>query len=243
MGAIIDMVALVLILLFAIVGAKKGFIRSFISFFGTLLSLIFALLLCGVVTSFLEEHFSLVTTISNSINGSISSMFGETIMNTPLSSVSEGGLSGAGIAGWIVNIIIKLQGNNLPADTTIGQILPPTFAYYIVILISIIIMYILFKIIFYIIGRIAKDKKSPFATKPDRFFGFLLGIFQGVLFVELLVLVINIIPLNFVQDVALGIKDAPFTNFLSSINLLSYIMNAVITGNYLPGFITNLISR
>ena len=54
-SAIIEIVALALIVGSCFVGYKKGFAKTFVSTFGSILSIIFALLLSGVVAKFLEN--------------------------------------------------------------------------------------------------------------------------------------------------------------------------------------------
>ena len=60
---IIDIVTVALLLIFAIVGTVRGFAKTFISSFGTILSLIFAVLLCSLVATFLEQSFGLFSAI------------------------------------------------------------------------------------------------------------------------------------------------------------------------------------
>ena len=67
-GAIVDIVALILFVGFAINGAKKGFIKSLISTFGSIISLFVAILLCSSVANFLENQFGFATQIGSWLN-------------------------------------------------------------------------------------------------------------------------------------------------------------------------------
>ena len=66
LNTIIDLVALAIICAFIIIGACKGFVKTFFTFFGGFLSLLFAALLCTAVAKTLKNHFGLVTSVAKS---------------------------------------------------------------------------------------------------------------------------------------------------------------------------------
>ena len=68
LSATVDIVALIFVGVFALWGLIRGFTKTFFSAFGTMLSLLFAVLLCSTVANFLQEKFALVTTISESVS-------------------------------------------------------------------------------------------------------------------------------------------------------------------------------
>ncbi len=241
-GAIVDIVALVFLLGFAILGYVRGFAKSFVSLFGTIFSLILALLLCPTVARFIENQFSLVSTISKSLEGTLSKLFGETIMNTTLEQATESSLGDAGVAGWIVSLIIIFKGESgIPTDVTLNQLLCPTIAYYVVILIAIVILFIIFKILFFLLGVLIKKLYViKLVEVTDRILGLALGIISGVIYLDGIILLISIIPLGFVQDLYSYILSSGFTMFIHNINLFGWIMNAV-SVNDVVSFVKDVI--
>ncbi len=238
---IIDIVAGVLIVLYACYGLYRGFLKSFISFFGTILSILFAVLLCGTTTNFLEKQFSFASALSESIGGALASIFGAT-MDIPLSSANNGTLPG--IALWIVNSLLKIKDSGeLPSSTTLNQIISPIFAYYLANVISFIVLFIIFKIIFFLVGDIFDKviKKVNITNKINKTLGFILGIFNGIIVINLLIIIINVIPLEFAQEISANIHLAPFTNFLNSINIFSLIFNSLNNVGNLIEIIKNLL--
>ena len=137
MPVIVDVVAIAFVALFAIRGISKGFAKLFVSVFGTILSLLFAVLLCTSVANFLQSQFSLVTTVSKSISGILEKVFGGPIMNTTLEQATTEKLAELGLGDWLSSIILSFASDSsIPTDTTLNEIICPTFAYYVVIVIA-----------------------------------------------------------------------------------------------------------
>ena len=214
LSATVDIVALIFVGVFALWGLIRGFTKTFFSAFGTMLSLLFAVLLCSTVANFLQEKFALVTTISESVSVALSDAFGAELMNATLRDVSAGYLENAGLNGLLVELILSMQ-TELPLDTTLNMIICPTVSYYIVLIISVIALFIIFKIIFFLIGEIVKKlyKNRTIATF-DKFFGFALGLLHGIISLELIIMAISVMPVPILQDVYSAIQTSTFANFI-----------------------------
>ncbi len=233
-GAIIDVVALVIVFGFALVGLKKGFVKSLISTFGTVLSLLFAVLLCTRVADVLESKFSFVSKLSNSIANFLDRLVGEDIMNTPLSHASDDIFGSAGIGGIIASVILSVKNDtSIPLNTSIRDVLAPTFSYYVIIAISVVILYILFKIALFLIGEIIKRNlyKINSVAKTDKLLGFIFGLISGIVYIEFFILIISILPLGFCQNLYVQIHATTFTAFIEKINLYSKLINMLSIGS------------
>ncbi|MBO5068330.1 MAG: CvpA family protein [Clostridia bacterium] len=242
LSATVDIVALIFVGVFALWGLIRGFTKTFFSAFGTMLSLLFAVLLCSTVANFLQEKFALVTTVSENVSVALSDAFGAELMNATLRDVSAGYLENAGLNGLLVELILSMQ-TELPLDTTLNMIICPTVSYYIVLIISVIALFIIFKIIFFLIGEIVKKlyKNRTIATF-DKFFGFALGLLHGIISLELLIMAISVIPIPMLQDVYSAIQVSAFANFIEDINLFNLIINAVIKSDVFD-FVKGLILK
>ena len=228
-GAIVDIIALVFIALFTIRGFVKGFAKTFVSVFGTMLSLLFAVLLCSTVAKFLESEFSFVTTVAGKLGGSLDKIFGADLMNSTLKDASENALNDAGVGGWLIAIILAFKSDtSIPMTTPLRDLIAPTFAYYIVIIISVILLFILFKIILFLIGELVKKLYAiKLIEKTDRVLGLLSGFVSGVVHLEFLIMIISFIPLSFMQNVYGHIQASTIASFIENINLFSRIMSAI----------------
>lgn len=232
-GAIIDGIALLIIIISFAVGAKKGFVKTFFSVFGGILSLLLAVLLCSAVAKFAESEFGAVTSVSGWLEGVLRNIFGETLMDTTLADANETGLADAGIATWLLKIIMSMKGSSdIPANTTLNQIISPVFAYYIVALICVLLLYIIFRLIFFLIGEIVgKLHTITMIRVVDGFLGAILGIIRGIFIIDILLMIISVLPIGFVQNIAIEIESTIITSFFSRFNLFGYIINALISGN------------
>ena len=225
-GAIVDFVALSLIILITVMSAKQGFIKTFLSTFGWIISLILAVLLCGVVARFVESKFGYISSVSRWLEGLTVKIFGNDLMNTTLSEATEGGMDG-NLADWIVKLVLSAKSSSISQDVTINQIICPTIAYYIVSVIALIALFILFKIVFYIIADISKFKQRTVAGKLNGFLGGMLGFVKGIIILDFIIIIVNAIPFSFVQSIAAQISNSYITNAFSKVNVISLMFNSL----------------
>ena len=109
LSAIIDIIALTLIGFFAFWGYKKGFVKTFIATFSIFFSLLFAVLLSGVTAKFMESQFSMTSKMASGLQGTLTRVFGDKLMNTTLEQAGSSNLSGAGLSGLIVKMVLSLK--------------------------------------------------------------------------------------------------------------------------------------
>ncbi len=242
-GAILEALALIVFIVSIIVGAKKGFIKSLISTFGSLLSLIFAVLLCSTVAKVLEDKFSLVTTISGKLTGVLTGIFGEELMNTPLASATEDVLSEQfNLSLYLIRIILSIKTSDIPQDTTLSNIIAPVFGYYIVCILSVIVLYILFRIIFFLIGEIVKKLHSnKFIGTTDIVLGIVFGAIKGIITINFALMILGIIPIGFIQNFVASTTDTIFVNIISKIDVVSLILKAMASVN-IPELVVGMLS-
>lgn len=229
-SAIIDIVALCIVVLLVVLGFKKGFAKTFVSAFGSLLSLLIAILLCTSVASFLESHWGAVSSLSNSLSGFFSKTFGAELMDTTLAQANENALTEGNVAAWIIRLVIAAKNDgSFDPNTTLNQIITPIFSFYVVAIISAVALYIVFRIIFFLIGELIKKAHVlPLVGIVDRLLGALLGLIRAVTYVSLLVWIINILPIGYVQTViAPEVSNTILVSFLNKINLFELLLGAL----------------
>ncbi len=231
-GSLISLIVIVLLVLFTAIGLIRGFAKTFISVFGKFLSILFAVLLCALCVDFLEEKFALVSKFAHTLEGTVESIFGAELANTKLLEASERSLTEAGVAKWIAEIIIKVQGEGaLSPGTTLKTLIAPIFAYYIIKVASVIVLYILFRIIFHLIGNIVVRLKTfKLINVTDRILGLLIGFIHGMLILNIAFIIINVVPISFFQNISVGIETSPVASFFSKINMFDLILQSF--GNF-----------
>lgn len=242
-SATANIVALVFVLGFTLYGFIRGFAKTFVSMFGTILSLLFAILLCGSVANFLQNKFSLVSNIAGKLGNVLTNIFGDTVMNTTLGNASEANLQDAGLSLIVINLIMTFKGDNtLPTDTTLNNIICPTFAYYIVLIISIVGLFIVFKLIFIVIGNIVKNMHDvSIVAKVDKSLGLALGLVSGIIYLEMIIMVIGAIPIGGIQNLYATIINSPIPKFFCAINPYDSILK-LISFKDIAKFVSNFVA-
>lgn len=233
-SAIVDAVALAFVIIFALAGLINGFAKTFFKTFGTIIALLLSALLCPLVVDFLQNSFTLIEVVSKGISGTLTKIFGEELMNMSLTDASEQVLKDSGLIGFVVSIVIAVKAEgSIPLGTTLNQVICPTFAYYIVLVLAFIIVFILLKLIFKVFESIIKAlyQKLPFIMATDRILGLVLGLLNGIVNLEIVIMVISVIPLGFMQDLYASIQISTVANFIEDINLFRVILSSISTTN------------
>ena len=238
-SAIIDIVALALIIVSVIIGFKKGFAKTFVSTFGSIISIILALLLAGVSAKFVESQFGLTSSIAKGLEGSLSNLLGEELMNTTIEQASNVNLQEAGLSSLIIKMVLSAKGNtSLPPDTTLNKIVCPTFAYYITALICVVVLYILFRIALFLIAELVlKARKWKLVKGLDGGLGVLLGAIRGIVIVQIIIMIIGVLPWGFFNSIVDAIPKTFITRFLQTINVFPAIISALADTSHVIGLI------
>lgn len=230
-GAIADILALVFLLVFAVRGFIRGFAKSFVETFGSIISLILAILLGSTLTNILESTFSLVTTVSGSLEGPLAGIFGEKLMSTPLSQVNNEILSESGVGGWLITIILSVS-TDVNNALSLGEIISPIVAYYIVVAISIIVLFIVFKLIMRLFaGLVEKLYALPFVKALDKILGLVFGLLSAVIYLQLAYTVLSIIPLGFVKDIFREVQGSGVMYAINKLNIFGLLLDRISVGD------------
>ena len=230
-SAIVDIVALALILGFAIYGATKGLINTLIKTFGTIIAVVLAVLFCGKFAVFLEDKVGIITFFSEKVSGITEKIFGAEVVNMTLAEVesAEHLLSSSGnkLSLFIINIILKIKGEGVSESLTVNEVLAPTFAYYISIVITGVALFILFKIALFFIGRlITKLHRFKPLGALDKILGLLFGIIEGVVWIQIAASIVAVIPLGFIQTLNEYIVGSTLVNLINKFNILGLLLGA-----------------
>ncbi len=173
----LDVIVVIIVLIVAFFGLARGFLKSLLKLFGTLVTLIVSILLAKPFSTLLENWFGMSSAIGHSLEPSISSAVGT---------------DGGSIPNFFLNKFAEIlmgqnywqnyaQGSADPAFITdfsahIGDIIG--------VVISVIILYILFRIVIAILERIFDAlTRNRVVGSVDRVLGLVLGLAKGFLMV------------------------------------------------------------
>lgn len=159
--------------------------------------------------------------------------------------VNEGNLGSLSVPKFIVNLLLKIASDgSVPADTAVVDVLAPAFAYYIAVVIGFVLCYILFRILFFLIGRLFKGvNKIPLLGGVNRLLGFLLGAIQGFLVVYVALSVVDLLPFGFLEGFKNLLAASKVASGIMSINVFGILFGTVNPLDYITGKTAFLNSR
>lgn len=203
----VDIVVCAFLLVMGIIGYFRGFFKTLISFFGTLVTLIIAILLAKFVSGWLENLFGMTTAFSNWIKPTVADecadgvlsgvllIFGKILMghsvyniDNPETVQSEEFISA--FSGELGNIIATVA--------------------------TVIILFVVIKIVLLILNKVfEKLTQDKVIGDLDKFLGFVLGLLKGGLAVLSIVALIYVL-----SPVITSLGD--LVESMSSTNPVSY---------------------
>ena len=194
---IADLVFLVLIIIFAIVNARKGFVHCFFSIVSTVVAIILVCLFAGKVQEWTGGLFGLEDVLKNGIGNGLSKIAPFDIDISP--SGIEAQLSGIALPEFIKDAVIQEVQSLTPEvaeGTLLGQYVGGSIAELLSLLICSVALFFLVKLVMLILrGIFTKIAESvEFFRKINRLGGMLVGIFKAFVLVCVVLAVLSLIP-------------------------------------------------
>jgi hypothetical protein len=154
--------------------------------------------------------------------------------------VSQEGLANNGLGSWLISAVLSINAESVNIGKTVGEIISPIFAYYIVCALSLLGLFILFKIIFFIISDLSNLLKEVRVVGPvNSILGGVFGLVKSVIIVDLIVIVLGALPFGFIQGLMQRIDGSLIVAFFDKFNVLGLMFNSLSgkgLANFLAGF-------
>ena len=177
----IDLIVILIILGFIAVGAIRGLIRSAIGLTGYGLSIFLAYKFSASFSSFMIEHLH----INEKINSVIVSFIPKIATNLVSSNEKYSSILGSGANMDFIED--TLANTKLPfIDVISGRIVQ---------ILAMILLFVIFKFIFEILGKLLNDvAKLPILKEVNKIGGMIIGAIEGVLVSVILLVVVSLVP-------------------------------------------------
>ena len=195
LGIILDVLVVVILLIFAITSAKKGFIEGIFGLLTTIVALAVALIFANVVVDATGGLFGLKDTI---YTGSLGFLEGIEGFNTDISKEGlEASLQGK-LPEFVITTIVAEYGADVPAGTTIAMQLATPVTDFIMFAIAGIVLFIVAKLVLSILKGILSGIINAIALlgAVDKLLGFVLGLVKGALLIGVLFMLISFVPIE-----------------------------------------------
>lgn len=213
MSILLDVIVVAIVVLFALLGLRKGFIKSLAGFVGSILALILALTIARFAAEFVFN-----TWIKDSLIQTVSDALAENGANT-----AQGVLDAlpdylTSIFGWAggqsQSLESALNSSSNAVSSTIINVLSPAIINLLMIVLAIVLFILLMIVIRLIIRLLDRIVQVPVLKQVNGILGFLFGIGKGVIIAWLLcALVMAVLPL-WMQESGQWLQDAVNGSYL-----------------------------
>ena len=224
----VDIVIMIILVFNVFRGISLGFIRSTLGVVGYIVAGIVAKMYSSNVYEYAVNNFDFVkdlkTSISNSIMGTLkSSGMDMDLSGIDFSALDPNALNSLNLPESLKSQVMNVMNNlkidpSLPFASNIASKLSEFFIMAIAFILVFIVIYIIFKIIVKILDAIAK---LPVLNELNKLGGFLVGLFNGFLFIYMIMLIILISsPIINSTEVLSAIQSSTMGNFFYNHNIL-----------------------
>ncbi len=193
---ILDVIVLVLFVIFAIIGGKKGFINSFFGIVSTIVALFLAITLAKVVLQATNGFFGMQGWLYKTFEGSFAKIDG---FNADVSdSGVEAALKTQNVSVVVARLVMKIAGNkeSLPAGTTLAHLLGEATSSLAASLIMGVILFIVVKLTMFFMKKILNGlaNKISLFKGVNVLLGSAFGVFRVLIIVCIVLAVLTLFP-------------------------------------------------
>lgn len=242
--SIIDIIILVVVGVFAIIGLSKGFIKMIFSLSKKFIALLGSYLLVAPVRGVLlpsKIGLALYNPILNFINekgGSLAQLTEFT--DEQVSSLAQT----MSVPEFIAKLIGDSLAKNLPEGLTLGESISQTLTYYALTVICFVALFIVILLLVYVLSKLLNSLFESLLLKPfNRLLGLAIGLLLGLFFVSLGLMIMSALSsVEFVNNlISTQIEPANETfgiaRWLYNNNLLVWFLKNVMHADEIVGFI------
>jgi len=220
----VDIIIIVLLLLFLIIGFASGFFKQLVGVLGGMVALVAAFLLCKPAANLIFENTEWMPSLANVIADAL---------HLPDTTVEAQNITSAlidvNVPGFIKTSVIDIAEKLNEATVNISVIVSQTIAKYIIIIACFFLILILVKILSKFLKGLANHIKNiPVIGIVDRILGLVLGLIRGVLLVYMLLFLIDLLPFSFLDTVKTAISSSGIANFMIQHNIFIMLFSLIV---------------
>ncbi|MGN1227817.1 MAG: CvpA family protein [Christensenellales bacterium] len=195
-GLIIDIVIVLILVGYAVMGILKGFYESLLKFIGSIGALAAAIFgakpLLGLINGVWNISNVFANIVLNYFTGQ-NALFAEVITEANRSTVIEQ-LQGTEMFSVLKNFMIDLV-QNAEVGQSVGQVVSAPIGYIISVVVVAVVIYLLIKLIVFLLSRLfaSKDIERGGKSGLDRTLGLFLGTAKGLVFITALYIAVSLL--------------------------------------------------
>lgn len=226
---LVDIVVVVVIALFVLIGWKRGFLLSVYSLVSMIIAIVLACVLSPVVSSAVEAtgvHDKLDTSITEYLDTRLAEKFGENVDIT-VDEASNELMLPSFISDRISEDIKKGESGQIHS---ISQRLASEASGFVCTMIAFIIVFIIVLIILHVIKVVLKvATKLPVLKQADALGGLIIGFAEGIVFVCILSMILSVFASSpSAQNIIASVQESHIGRLFYENNFIGYIMSGVL---------------
>lgn len=233
-AVIVDLVAIAVILVMAIISSVKGFMKCLIGFIGTVMSVVLALVFCKAVSSFFQNQFGWLSSLSEFFCERFSTL---SAFNVPIEDATD--LTNMNVPAFIVSVIIEaFSSSPIPEGTTAAQLIAPVLAQYLLNIVSFIIIFLLIKLVCFFLNKTLGEvfRTIPIVRSVNGVLGFAVGAIEAILLICTILYVISFIPADGLNEF---IASTTIVQFFYKNNISGLLFKLTVSSGWVFDFVTN----
>ena len=223
---IVDAIALLAILIFAVRAAKKGFVDCLFGLISTIGALLIALIFTKAFLSLTGGLFGLQGVIENAC---VNTLAGVTGFNIDISAQGvENALADKNLPAFLIDMVMEnYQGSDIPYGTTLAMLVGGELGGLATTLVAGFALFLIAKLVLRILKNVISGvvQSIPIVGTLDSALGFVLGILQGVLIVSVAIAVLALIPS---ESITAFFSEGILVNFLFHNNPIHVVLGWII---------------
>ena len=190
----VDAIVAVVILVLAIVSARRGFVECFFGFISTIVAIVFAFLLMKTFVRITGGLFGLQSVIENGLVKALTKIKG---FDIDISSQGIAETLSGKLPKFLINIVLEnISNGDVPTGTTVAMSVASTVSGFAINLIAWFLLFLIIKLLIKLIERFLTSiiNKLPIVGSLNTILGFTVGILQGLLIISGVIAVIALFP-------------------------------------------------
>ena len=217
-----DLIAVIIMVVFAFISGRKGFINCLFKFISNIVALVVAFSLAKAFVSITGGFFGLQGVFEKSFTESLSSLpgFNVDVVGQDLQEL----LKAQDVSGLITSFILKNYANiDAPAGTTLAMLVAQSAALWISALLAGVTLYFIVKLLMLLLKKFltALIERIAIMNKLNRLLGAAVGLIEALLFVSVVASIFSLINS---AEIASIISNSVIINWLANNNPIVWLL-------------------